>query len=315
MTAAATRAELPGWGEDAPAFALAAFARVADAPDGRVAPRLRALAAEAATAPAAAARAFVEARFAPVPPRDDAAPGLLTGYHEPTLPAALAPSPRFRTPIFAPPPDPLRGLPRAAIRAGALAGRGLELFWLDDPVEAFFLETQGSGRLRLPDGALRRVGFAARNGRPWRSPGRMLVEAGEIAAETVSAAAVKTWLRAHPARAEALLDACEAVAFFETRDLDPDDGPLGALGLPLTPERSIAVDAALHGLGGLFWLDAETCEGPLRRLVVAQDVGGAIRGPHRADLFRGWDAGAEARAGGLVAPLRLTPLAPRGDGP
>ena len=261
----------------------------------------RSLPADAGEARETALRAFLLRRFRPAA----AGTGLLTGYFEPELRGALAPQGPFRTPLHAPPPPPPDGAPlpdRAAIEAGALDGLGLEIAWLADPVDAFFLQIQGSGRIRLAEsGGVLRVGFAGKNGHPYRSIGRLLMERGAIAPEAMSMQAIRAWLAAAPAEERAaLLRHNPSYVFFRVLEgLAPEEGPIGTLGVALTPGRSLAVDPAFIPLGTPVWIEArDPLDGTrLRRLVMAQDTGGAIRGPARGDLFWGWGAAAEARAG------------------
>lgn len=231
--------------------------------------------------------------------------GLLTGYYEPELRGAEYPAGAFQVPLRAMPP-PVSGveglLPdRAAIEAGALDGLGLELAWVDDPVDAFFLHVQGSGRLRLHDGRTLRLGYAGQNGHPYRAVGRPLIDSGAVPREAMSMQAIRAWLAAAaPAEAAALLRDNPSYAFFRLLpDLTADQGPVGTLGVPLAPLRSLAVDPAHLPLGAPVWIAArDPVDGaPLRRLVLAQDTGGAIRGPARGDLFWGWGEDAALRAG------------------
>ncbi len=181
---------------------------------------------------------------------------------------------------------------RAEVDDGALDGRGLELLWVDDPVDAFFLQIQGSGRVRLAEGGWVRVGFAGHNGHPYRSIGRVLIERGELDAESASLDGIRAWLRDHPEQARALMAENARYVFF--REL-PGDGPVGAEGTVLTPGRSLAVDRRFVPLGVPVWVDAADPAGraaPVRRLLVAQDTGGAIRGPVRGDLY--WGTGEAA---------------------
>ncbi|MDD5587463.1 MAG: MltA domain-containing protein, partial [Alphaproteobacteria bacterium] len=187
---------------------------------------------------------------------------------------------------------------RAAIAQGSLAGRARPLLWTDDPVEAFFLEIQGSGRVRLADGTRLRIGYDAQNGKPYVPIGRVLAEEGEIE-KPVTMAKIRAWLHAHPERAQAMMNRNPSVVFFRCVE---GDGPKGAQGVVLTPGRSLAVDTAFVPLGVPLWLDPkEDASGEVirPRLVVAQDTGGAIKGPVRGDLFWGSSPGAEARAGAM----------------
>ncbi|MCS6877151.1 MAG: MltA domain-containing protein [Geminicoccaceae bacterium] len=298
-------------------------------------------------ADARAARAALERLFRPwlVTDRGEAR-GLVTGYFEPILEGARTADAIRRYPIYRRPDDLVvvelgrfdptlegrrivgrveqgRLLPyytRAEIDGGALAGRGLELAWVDDPIALFFLHVQGSGRIRLAEGGELRVGYAEQNGHPYRAIGRDLVEAGELAREEVSMQRIEAWLRAHPERAFAFLHKNPSYVFFRELGLPPDaPGPLGAQGAPLTPQRSLAVDRRFLPLGALLWLDTEAPfpDGArsLRRLVVAQDTGGAIRGPVRGDLFWGSGPEAEHLAGHMKSPGRLWLLVPTGLDP
>jgi membrane-bound lytic murein transglycosylase A len=294
-----------------------------------------------------AARTFFASSLTPFAVTDRGNPdGLFTGYYEPLLRGARAPDGSHRYPLYRRPPDlvsvdlgqfdpDLQGrriggrvekgrlVPypdRAAIDRGALAGRELELLWVDDPVDRFFLEIQGSGQVRLPDSSLVRVGYADQNGRPYRAIGKDLIEQGAVPREKMSMQAIRDWLKAHPDQAPAMMARNPSYVFFnELPDLARASGPLGAQGVPLTPGRSLAVDRKFLPLGVPFWLDATAPypdgDRPLRRLVVAQDTGGALRGPVRGDVF--WGAGpvAEHLAGYMKSPGRLFVLLPRGLAP
>ena len=178
---------------------------------------------------------------------------------------------------------------------GALAGQGLELLWLADAVDAFFLQVQGSGRIQLAEGGTTRVGFAAHNGHGFVSVGRILMDEGKLTKDQATAQAVAQWLKDHPAEAPAIMARNPRFIFF--REIE-GDGPVGAQGVVLTPERSMAVDGALLPLGAPFWIDTSWPAGtgqagqPLQRLMISQDVGGAIKGAVRGDLF--WGTGALA---------------------
>lgn len=190
-------------------------------------------------------------------------------------------------------PGDLRPYPtREEIETGRLLA-GQELAWLDDPVEAFFLHVQGSGRVRLRDGGELRVGFADHNGQPYRSIGRELIERGALAGGQVDAEAIKRWLRANPAEAAVVMRTNRRYVFF--RELPAGEGgPPGALAVPLTPMRSVATDPAHVPAGALLFVDSTHPEdgSPLRRLLVSQDRGAAIVGAARADLY--WGSGDEA---------------------
>jgi len=202
--------------------------------------------------------------------------------------------------------------PRAEIERGLPALAGKELLWVDDPVDLFFLQIQGSGRVQLPSGELVRVGYADQNGQPYKSIGRYLAEQGELKLEQTSMQGIKAWGAANPAKLDALLDRNPSYVFF--RELPPAaGGPVGALGVALTPERSIAVDPRYIPLGAPVFL-ATTWPGSaqaLQRLVLAQDTGGAIRGAVRADYFWGFGEAAGAQAGRMRQSARMWVLLPR----
>lgn len=260
------------------------------------------------------ARAAIERRLRPQRTGVSGGDARFTAYYEPELAGARTRFGPYQHPIHARPPElGARAYhSRADIMAGALDGRGLELFWLADPVAAFFLQIQGSGRIRLAEGGLARVGFAGKNNRRYVAIGRLLVERGEMTVETATADAIKAWLRRDPARGAALMDQNPSYVFFEEKpELGSEDGPIGALGAPLTAGVSIAVDPAHHPLGAMIWAEATGVEGYEGRLMVAQDVGGAIKGPQRADLFIGVGDAAGSFAGDVRAGGRLITLLPR----
>jgi membrane-bound lytic murein transglycosylase A len=310
---------------------LPAFGRVAD---------WRGACAALAAVPAddaAAARAYFERWFKPFR-AGNAGPsgGFLTGYYEPELRGSRAPDARYQTPLFLRPPDMvtvelgefrdilkgeriagrvvegrLRPFPnRAAIEAGALAGRGLEFVWVDDAVDAFFLHIQGSGRVVLPNGQIVRVGYAAANGHAYTAIGRELIARGVLTREAVTMQSIRDWLAANPSEAKAVMATNASFVFF--RELE-GDGPLGSQGVALTPGRSLAVDTRFVALGTPVWIDTVdpvAPETPLRRLMVAQDTGGAIRGPLRGDVFWGHGEAAAQRAGRMQSEARLVILLP-----
>ncbi len=249
---------------------------------------------------------------------------LFTGYYEPELRASRERSERFRYPLYQLPSDLVdidlgkfcsacagtiaagrvkdgKFRPyytRAEIERGALAGREQELAWLDDPIDAFFLHVQGSGLLRFDDGTFMRVSYAGSNGRPYRSIGKILVERGAIPLEDVSLQSLEDYLRAHPQERDSLLDQNERYIFFRPVPV----GPIGSMGVPLTPGRSIAVDPKAYPLGALSFIRAERpgvsgAQLPLARFVFPQDTGAAITGPARVDVFWGSGKAAERIAG------------------
>lgn len=237
---------------------------------------------------------------------------LVTGYYEPLLDGSRIKDAAHPYPLYRLPPDPTR-FDRAEIDAGALADQGLELLWVSDPVDAFFLQVQGSGRVRLPDGAIIRVGFAGTNERDYVSIGRAMVDAGIMTKEEVSLATIRAYLSAHPDEVMGWLHRNPRFVFFRDMGASPDVGPLGALGVPLTPGRSVAVDPDFVPLGLPLWLDTTRPDtgAPLQRIVVAQDKGGAIKGAGRLDLF--WGAGDEAEqlAGEMKQPGQYWIIVPR----
>jgi membrane-bound lytic murein transglycosylase A len=285
----------------------------------------------------AGARALIERHFAPFAAADNDAPlGLFTGYYEPELRGALARDERYAIPLYGRPADlvtvdlglfrpewrgqrvagwvdggSLRPYPsRAEIEAGALANRARAVVWVDDPVDAFFLHIQGSGRVVLDDGRLIRVGYAAQNGHPYVAIGRELIARGAMAREDVSMQSIRAWLRANPSEMAAVMNANPSYVFFRALD---GDGPLGSEGVVLTPGRSLAVDRGFIAFGVPIWLDVQdplNPATPLRRLVVAQDTGGAIRGPVRGDVFWGHGTEAAERAGRMRSQGRYWLLLP-----
>ncbi|MFZ4690736.1 MAG: murein transglycosylase A [Polymorphobacter sp.] len=261
--------------------------------------------------------------------------GFATGYYEPEIAGSRTAAPSYPVPIYRRPPDlievdlgrfaadlkgrKLRGqlqgksvVPypdRGAIMAGALGGKGLELAWAADPYEAFFLEIQGSGRLRLPDGSIMRIGYDSQNGRDYVAIGKVLRDSGDLPKGGVSMDSILAWLRANPAKAPALLAANPSQVFF--REII-GDGPIGAMGVAVTPGVSVAADPAFVPLGAPLLVETSLPGGiPLIALMVAQDTGGAIKGANRIDLFRGAGAAARAEAGAQAADARVLILLPR----
>jgi membrane-bound lytic murein transglycosylase A len=284
-----------------------------------------------------AARVALEAQFTPFLAQDNAREtGLLTGYYEAELRGALFPGGPYKVPVYGKPADLVTvnlGLFRAdlkgrrvvgrvedgrlvpyhtrrAIDGGVLGEGALELLWADDPVDVFFLHVQGSGRARLPDGSERRIGFAASNGHDFFAIGRALIEEGKVPPEQASMQGIRAWLRAHPEEARAIMERNARYIFFRWIE---GEGPIGAQGVALTPGRSLAVDPAFLPLGVPIFLDTTwpARDRPLRRLVVAQDVGGAIKGPLRADFYWGSGEAALKEAGRMKQELRLYLLLPK----
>lgn len=285
----------------------------------------------AAPADEAGARQFLRSHLQPyaVLAPDGREQGLLTGYYEPLIEGRRHRDARHTVPLYALPPalqdrrEPWftrRQIDTPGPARHALAGR--EIAWLADPLDALVLQIQGSGRLRLtePDGRVNlvRLAYAGHNGHAYRSVGRWLIEQGELTAEAASWPAIKAWARANPSRLDELLWANPRVVFFKEEPLpDASQGPRGAMGVPLTPERSIAVDPQSIPYGSWVWLDTTEplSATPLQRLVAAQDTGSAITGAVRADYFWGWGEIAEAQAGRMKQPLRLWVLWPVGQLP
>jgi membrane-bound lytic murein transglycosylase A len=262
----------------------------------------------------AAARRFFETTFVPMAVLDyGTAVGLFTGYFEIELNGSRHRHGQYQTPIYHKPPelDPGFRATRAEIEDGALAGRGLELLWVDDPVDAFFLQIQGSGTVRVEGGRSVRVGYDGQNGQPYVPVGRLLIERGVIPREKLTMDAIRSWMRQNPEAGAALRQENPSYVFF--REIN-GDGPIGAEGVALTPGRSLAVDRAFIGLGIPIWLEADErfvqAEG-IRRLVVSQDTGGAIKGPVRGDVFWGTGNAAALRAGTMNASGRYYVLLPR----
>lgn len=331
--------ELSGWSAGTQAGTVAALRRSCQAlsrlPDARpvghpsvgaragawTAP-CRALGA-VARADHSAVRGYFERWFVPyrVASAADGEAGLFTGYFEPGLRGARQRTSRFNVPLYRKPPELATGAggggaarriaSRKEIANGALAGRGLELVWVDSVVDAFFLHVQGSGRVRLPDGAIMRVGFAGRNGHPYRSIGKELIDRGAVAAEDVTMQSIRAWLLANPLEAKSVMAANASYVFF--REI-AGDGPIGSQGVALTSGRSLAVDRRYLPLGAPVWLETTDPLGdnrPLRRLMVAQDTGSAIKGIVRGDVFWGHGAQAALRAGRMKQSGRYFLLLPR----
>ncbi|MFN6978250.1 MAG: murein transglycosylase A [Gemmobacter sp.] len=298
---------LPGWPRDDHAAALDAFRETCDLIQGpewgpvcRIARDVR------------DARAFFEVFFRPVV--IGTPPALFTGYYEPELRGSLRRTARFAWPIYRRPPELPETAPwftRGEIEnGGVLSGRGLEIAWLDDPVEAFFLQVQGSGRIRLEDGRVIRVGYAGKNNQPYRSIGEELVRRGVYQRHQVSAQVIRSWVRRNPIEGAALLQHNPSYVFFrEIPDLRPERGPIGAMTRSVTALRTVAVDPAHVPLGAPVWVEKGGAF-PLARLMVAQDTGGAIKGAQRADIFYGSGDEAGNRAGIVRDAGRMVTLLP-----
>lgn len=299
-------AQLRGWAEDDHAQALGVFTNTcADLTE----PEWASICAMAQQKPDA--RAFFELLFRPVL-INGTETALFTGYFEPELEGANRPSARYRFPIYRKPPEARgRWHTRAAIEEEKLLeGRGLEIAWVDDPVELFFLQIQGSGRIRMSDGSMIRVGYGGANGHEYRSIGQELVRRGVYKPHQVSAQVIKNWVRRNPVDGRALLQHNPSYVFFRViRNNPAKNGPLGAMNRSITKMRSVAVDPKFTPLGAPVWIE-KAGKNPLRRLMVAQDTGSAIKGAQRADIFYGTGDLAGKRAGAVRDPGRVVVLLP-----
>jgi len=331
--------DLPGWHDDHVAEGLAALLRscaeLGKRADSAVfgPPELHMTVADWRPACAAAAqtaqddesaRHFFERYFIPyLAGNNGESEGLFTGYYEPLLHGARERGGAYQTPLLKRPPDLVtvelgrfrpawRGeriagrvvhgalLPyqsRAQIVHGALDPLHLTLLWVDDPIGAFFLQVQGSGRVELSDGSTVQLGYDGQNGQPYVAIGKLLADRGVMPRAAVSLQSIRAWIEAHPTEGPALMDENPSYVFFRVL---AGDGPVGSEGVVLTPGRSLAVDRRFIPLGAPVFL-ATTGDAPLHRLMVAQDTGGAITGPVRGDVFWGFGAEAEAKAGGMRA--------------
>ena len=287
------------------------------------------------------ARAFFEQHFTPERVVHAGNQGLLTGYYEPLIEGSRTREGRFQTPILRRPADLVnlvdeanRGTAgrqlsharktatglvpfatRAEIDAGALLGQNLELLYLADTVDLFFLQIQGSGRVKLPDGSIVRVQYDGKNGHPYTSIGRYLIDKGLLAADKVSMAALGRWLRADVGRGHTVMQQNASYVFFREMPVGAE-GPLGVLEIPLTTGRSLAVDTSVHTLGAPVYVSAPTLTHalkgrPYNRLMIAQDVGSAIRGPERGDIYFGSGEAAGRLAGITKHPGHLFVLRAR----
>jgi membrane-bound lytic murein transglycosylase A len=285
------------------------------------------------------ARSFFERHFAPAHINaEDGSAGLVTGFYEPQVEASPVRTERFAVPLLSRPADLIdiddanrpsgmdpylafaretpgglveyfdRGeIERGALAGKGLAGKGLEIAWLADKVDAFFIHVQGAARLTMTDGRLRRITYAAKSGQRFTGPGKILSEIGEIPLEKVTMQSIRGWFKAHPDRIDEILWRNRSYIFF--REAAVDDaalGPIAAAKVPLTPGRSVAVDRLLHTFGTPFYIDAPSLTAfgnkPFRRLMIAQDTGSAITGPARGDLF----AGSGDAAGEIAGVVRNT---------
>jgi membrane-bound lytic murein transglycosylase A len=346
---AASWADLPGWQEDDQRAAWAAFLQSCRGLRSTARWPLWRATCEAAPGVAsddnAAIRQFFESRLTPyrVTNPDGSSTGLITGYYEPLLRGSKTRSASAPYPILPPPDDLLTidlGELHPELKSLRLRGRvqgnkvvpywsraelaGKEeklaskaLAWVEDAVELFFLQIQGSGRVQMADGKQLRVGYADQNGHPYQSVGKVLLDRGELKPGEATMQGIQAWARANPAKLPELLNTNPSYVFF--RELPPNgknngDGPIGALGVPLTAERSVAVDPRSIPLGAPLFLasTAPNSNTPLNRLMLAQDTGGAIRGAVRADFFWGFGNAAGEQAGKMKQEGRLWVLLPPG---
>ena len=348
-------ADLPGWFSDDQLAAFAAFRRsalhVLSKPyrTGSLGVAFTAFSAaysdsrETPPSDVAGARAFFERHFFPalVCPAPLEA-GLVTGFYEPIVAASPVRTERFTVPILSRPDDlidideasrpsgmdpylafarrtesgPVEYFDRRQIETGALAGRGLEVAWLEDKVDAFFIHVQGAARLNMTDGSSKRITYAAKSGQMFSGPGRLLADLGEIPLEQVTMQSIRAWFKANPRRVDEILQQNRSYIFFREAPVDdPELGPVAAAKVPLTPGRSVAVDRLLHTFGTPFYIDAPGLKAfggtPFRRLMIAQDTGSAIIGPARGDLFAGSGDAAGEVAGVVRNAARFYALLPK----
>ena len=289
------------------------------------------------------ARAFFENHFAPHAVANSARPGLLTGYYEPILKGARTPQGPYQTPIYKRPADLVTIIPethrgavkagtlthirktekgaepyftRAQIDQGALKGRGLELLYFADPVDIFFMQIQGSGRVQLTDGSTMRVQYDGKNGHPYKSIGRYLIDKAIVAADKMSLDALATWLKADRDRANQVMWQNASYVFFRELKGEEAGAPLGALNVPLTPGRSLALDPRHHALGTPVYVSAPSMthvpgSKQFHRLMIGQDVGSAIKGPERGDIYFGSGDAAGKIAGVTKHPGKFFVLLPK----
>ncbi len=260
------------------------------------------------------ARRFFESRFMLYDVENDGNPeGLFTGYYEPLLHGSYKKGGRFIHPVYAKPKD-FERYSRAEIDGGKLAGRGLEIAWVDDPVMLFFMHVQGSGRIRMTDGKDMLVGFAAKNGRDYVSIGKVVGDEGYLPKDKIDFFTIRKWMQANPARAVKVMQRNPSYIFFKKRD---EAGPVGAAGAVLTPMRSLAVDNSYIPYGLPLFLETYLpgqpgqADTPFNRIMIAQDTGSAIKGAVRGDIFFGAGDKAEYYAGSMKNRGRYTLLVPK----
>lgn len=330
-------AALNGWSDDDQAAAFKAFLQscgairhATPAMLRRARPIYRALykvcqrALAAGTLDRMAARKFFEDNFKPVrvAPAGETR-GFFTGYYEVEFAGSRSRSDEFTVPLYRP-PKKWRGrgtvfgqYNRAKIEEGALAGKGLEICWIKDPIDAFFAQIQGSARVKLESGEVLRLNYVTSNGKPYYPVGKDLIDRGIIAREDMSMDRIREWMEANPEGGKKLRRKNRSYVFFTETGLTADDEIGGAQGVPLTPLRSLAVDKRTHVYGTPIWVEAElpiaseTPETPFNHLLVAQDTGSAIVGPARADIYFGHGNGVSSIAGRIKQRGRFVMLVPR----
>jgi membrane-bound lytic murein transglycosylase A len=287
------------------------------------------------------ARRFFEDHFTALSVADGESPeGLFTGYYEPELAGSRRPSTDYRVPILRRPDDlvgfdaaqeaatglrygrlvegePVPYFTRKEIEQGALEGRGLEIVWLKDWTGAFFIHIQGSGRVRLEDGGVVRLAYSLKSGLPYTAIGAILVDRGVFTRDEMSMQAIRGWMAGNEQQARELMWENQSFVFFrEITKYDPSLGPPGAQDVPLTPQRSLAIDRSLWTYGTPVWIDTAIPDlgdaglKPFRSLMIAQDTGSAIRGAVRGDVFWGSGEDAERVAGHMKSPGRMVVLLP-----
>lgn len=301
--------DLNGWEEDDHGAALSVFRDTCGDMDD---PDWQALCGYASEAKDA--KQFFELFFRPVMITDGPSEALFTGYFEPELDGSPVKTSRYKYPVYKMPPEARRIRPwltrRQILTSGVMNGRGLEIAWVDDPVELFFLQIQGSGRIRYPDGRFVRVGYRGFNGHSYRSIGKELVRRGIYNAHQVSAEVIKNWVRRNPRDGQELLFHNNSYVFFrEVNEVPADKGPLGAMNRSITTMRSVAIDPRYTPYGAPVWIE-KAGKDPLHRLMIAQDTGSAIKGAQRADIFYGTGDEAGRAAGRVKDAGRMLVLMP-----
>ena len=286
--------------------------------------RVCARAAKAGPLDREAARKFFEDNFAPkrIAPSGETE-GFFTGYYEPIVEGSRFPSDKYKVPLyripskFAGQSKVFAQYDRTEIEDGALAGKGLEICWVENPVDAFFAQIQGSTRVRLDTGKMLRLNYIASNGHPYTPVGRFLIDQGIVTREEMSMDKIRAFMEANPDEGKELRRKNRSFVFFTETSLQEHEECIGAQGVPLTPLRSLAVDKKMHVYGTPIWIDAklpiesETPETPFRKLLIAQDTGSAIVGPARADIYFGAGHDVASIAGRIKQPGQFVMLVPQ----